>query len=194
MSLSEDLERVARRQRVYASLREGGTKRQKELSVLQDLLEAMTREGEPKYSAPRVAEKDPPDCVAITSAGELAAFEVTEFVSQTAVELNERARPARGERPAIERMVMAQRSAPALLDHVAELLLRKDKRQYLGGPYAECVALIYTDEPLLVRAQLDAWLNGHVFGPYRRLTGAYFLFNYEPNFGYPYRRLTLGGA
>ena len=92
MSLEDDLGTLIRRLRVYAPLREGGTKGQKELEVLRDLLEGMERYGSPLYSEPRLSPLDPPDCIAQNASGDLAAFEITEFVSQEAVEINERYR------------------------------------------------------------------------------------------------------
>src|SRR5687768_5303068 len=107
MSLEEELNELTQRSRVYASLREGGTKSQKELGVLTDLLDGMEREGCVLYSQPEVSLVDPPDCVARNTVGNLVAFEIMEFVSRDAVELNEKARPSRGKHPTIERMVMA---------------------------------------------------------------------------------------
>jgi hypothetical protein len=52
MTLKEELDRIIRRQRVYASFREGGTKSHKELGAVVDLLESMERSGEAIYFDP----------------------------------------------------------------------------------------------------------------------------------------------
>ena len=194
MTLEEDLKAVVERTRVYASLHEGGTKRQKELGVLNDLLEGMEREGCATYSQPAVSPLDPPDCIAKNSLGNVVAFEITEFVSQDAVQINERARPERGKRPTIDRMVMATWSEESVIAHVRSLLDAKDKKKYLGGPFAEHIAVIHTDEPLLIRADVEKWLAGKSFGPYRQLTSAYFLYSYEPGKGYPFQSLRFRAA
>jgi hypothetical protein len=189
VSLEEDLSALVGRTRVYAPLREGGTKGQKELGVLKDLLEGMEREGCAMYSQPELSPLDPPDCIARDSMGNLVAFEITEFVSQDAVQMNERARPKRGKRPTIDRMVMAAWGNESVIAQVGSLLGAKDEKKYLGGPFAEHIAVIHTDEPLLVRADAEKWLADTSFGPYRQLSSAYFLYSYEPDKGYPFQSL-----
>lgn len=184
-----ELARVVKAQRVYAPIREGGTKRQKELGAVKDLLESMQRAGEHRYHDATVSPEDPPDCVAHASNGEPVAFEVSELVSQTAVELNERARPAPGERPDIVDMVMHRWEESDFLERVTGILATKDTKSFKGGPFREIAVLIHTDEPLLMRHQCEAWLAGHTFGPFNQITHAYMLFPYEPGEGYPYQRL-----
>ena len=193
MSLEEELSALARRSRLYAPLREGGTKGQKELEVLRDLLEGMERDGSATYSQPRLSPFDPPDCIALNSLGELAAFEITEFVSQDAIEINEKARSESGA-PRIDQRVMAKWSRESLVGQVTALLQAKDEKKYLGGPFAEHVVVIHTDEPLLIRADVEQWLSEASFGPYQQLSGAYFLYSYEPNRGYPFQSLRLRAA
>lgn len=70
MTLKEELDRMIRRQRVYASFREGGTKPQKELGAVVDLLESMERSGEAIYFDPVEAAQDHPDRIAHDIRGE----------------------------------------------------------------------------------------------------------------------------
>src|SRR2546421_4650009 len=105
--LMDDLRALIERKRAYASLREGGTKRQKEFGVLADLLESMSAAGKHRYTDPAVVLDDPPDCTVRTLAGGLVAVEVSEFVSQAAIEGNERIRRELKRRPTIEEMVAA---------------------------------------------------------------------------------------
>src|SRR5437016_4881645 len=112
--------------RLYAPIREGGTKQQKELGALRDLLESMERGGDSPYVNPRLRHDDPPDCIAQTKSGALVAFEVTEFVSEEAVALNEKARPARGVRPKRDRLVQARWDRAGFLERIAVILNEKD--------------------------------------------------------------------
>jgi len=185
----DELRQIVERQRAYAPIREGGTKPQKELGVLQDLLESMRDAGVERYSHPAIAPEDPPDCFGRTAAGQLAAFEVSELVSQEAIELNERTRRELGRRPEITEMVVRQWAGPDFLACLGAILANKDSRTFRGGPYAEIAVVIHTDEPLLVREQCEQWLANHRFGPFRKLTHAYLLYPYQPLVGYPYRSL-----
>lgn len=187
--LLEDLKRIAERQRAYASLREGGTKGQKELTVLLDLLASMRASGDEHYFNPGLSPEDPPDCIARTAAGQLVAVEVTELVSQEAIEYNERTRRELGRRPDITEMVMHRWTREDLLRHIDTILIRKESRVYEGGPYAEVVVVIHTDEPLLVRERCEEWLTNYRFGPFGTITTGYLLYPYQPPSGYPYRRL-----
>ena len=194
MDSHEEFRRIALGKRVYASMREGGTHGQKELSALRDLLESMDRAGQQLYCDPRLSAVDPPDCIARAAHGGLVAFEVTEFVSQLAVELNERARPARGQRPALATMVQARWERPGFLDRIRTILAEKDSKSFKGGPFGETIVLIHTDERLLIRSQCDAWLSDQAFGPFRQLTSAFLLYPYEPGVGYPFQAISLAAA
>jgi hypothetical protein len=186
----DELRALVARQRIYASLREGGSKGQKELAVLRDLFSSLEASGHRRYSEPHLAAEDPPDCTLRTSSGGVAAVEITEFVSQKAVELNERARRVLGRHPEMSEMVMARWDATSFLAHLEAVLTKKDRRTFKGGPYQEVIVIAYEDEPLLVREQVERWLDTRSFGPFKQLTHAFFLFSYEPaSGGYPYRRL-----
>ena len=154
----------------------------------------MERKGCGTYSEPALSPIDPPDCTGKNLKGNLVGFEITEFVSQNAVQINERARPERGKRPTIDRMVMAIWSEESVIAQVRSLLGAKDEKKYIGGPFAEYIAVIHTDEPMLIRADVEKWLAGASFGPYRQLTSAYFLYSYEPGKGYPCQLLPFRGA
>jgi len=185
----EELKKIITRQRPYASIREGGTKGQKELGVLQDLLQSMQRAGEERYHDPKLAIADPPDCTARTRSGALVAVEISEFVSQAAIEFNAQTQRELGRRPGITETVVHQWTGPAFLAALGAILARKDTRVFKDGPYQEVVVVIHTDEPLLVRQTCEAWLADHEFGPFNTLTRGYFLYPYEPPSGYPYHSL-----
>ncbi len=192
--MADELRRIVERMRLYAPIREGGTKQQKELGALRDLLESMARGGDSPYLDPRVWQDDPPDCIAETTCGALVAFEVTEFVSQEAIALSEKARPGRKAAPKNDRMVYRGWDRAGFLERIAAILKEKDSKTFKGGPYAEMVVLIHTDEPLLLRHDCESWLSDRQFGPFQRLTSAYFLCPYEPHVGYPFVRVRFGGV
>lgn len=191
---TDELLRLSQRQRVYAPLREGGAKEHKELGVVRDWLEALSREGEHRYTALRMAERDPPDCLLQNKDGDAVGVEVAEFVSQAAVEINERARPGPGQRPKIEDMVYAQWDKASFIDGLAALITTKDDKVFIGGPYSELILLVHTDEPLLVTEECHRWLTEHRFDRCSQLTDVYFVHSYQPTLGYPVSKLRLGGA
>ncbi len=59
--------------------------------------------------------------------------------------------------------------------HVSNLLMVKDGKTFQGGPYAEIVASLFTDEPTLTLEQAKSELAGTSFGPYKQLTSAFLL-------------------
>lgn len=179
------------RWRRYAAMREGGAKEEKEMGVVTDLLESMECRGERHYVHPRLVQDDPPDCTVETPEGERVAMEVTEFVSQAAIEHNQRLDPRAIACLEPRTFVYADWSEADALEHIQHLLLKKDAKELRGGPYARYVAVIHTDEPLLLRCQAEEWLAGHTFGPFRQLDEAYFLYSYEPEEGYVYSHLEL---
>jgi len=194
MSLEDDIRSLVERQRAYASFRTGGTKEQIELDAVTDLIESMQARGMSRYQNPRSRLEDPPDCAANNLDGQPVAIEVTELVSEAAVAMNEAARSGRAQFPALDRMVIARWDEMLFIAHLDSVLTRKDQKTLIGGPYAEYVVLVHTDEPLLVRSTVEMWLSNRTFGPYHQITRAYFLFSYEPGNGYPFIELALGST
>jgi hypothetical protein len=172
-------------------MREGGTKAQKEIGVVLDLLASMETAGDVRFLEPQPSPIDPPDCVASLVGGGCAAIEVTELVCQEAIERNQRA-----DREAIARfepgaMVHREWRQTEFLDHLGALLSKKDYKYLRGGPYDLYTVVVHTNEPWLFRADCERWLSGHSFGPYTRIAEAYLLYQYEPGNGDPYQRLSL---
>lgn len=181
------------RQRVYASFRELGPKEIKEADVVRDLLQVLRApDGEP-YRDLRLAQKDPPDCIALNQRGESVAIEVTEFVSEEAVRLNEHTRRRLDRRPEIHEMVMAQWTCDDFVQHLRGVLAGKDEKTLHGGPFKEYVVIVHTDEPLLVWTVVEEWLAKEAFGPFRQITSAHLLFSYHPGQGYPVVPLQVHG-
>jgi hypothetical protein len=194
MSIRDDMEQVLSRSRLYAPMREGGTKPQKETGVVSDLLDSMSSADNHRFENPTPSPVDPPDCIASILDGGVAAIEVTELVCQEAIERNQR-----GDREAIARLEpgafdFREWGESEFLEHSRGLLATKDGKVLQGGPYASYVVVVHTNEPWLFRRDCERWLSGHSFGPYKQIDEAYLLYQYEPGTGYPYRRLPLRAA
>jgi hypothetical protein len=188
----EALDQIIERQRTYAAFRELGPKELKEVDTVRDLFNSLKESGDLQYRGLRGSLADPPDCIAVNGLGHCVGIEVTEFVSEEAIRLNEAQRRKLGRRPEIREMVMAEWTEVAFLDHMTALLDDKDAKVLIGGPFAEYIVVVHTDEPLLIRRHVEAWVADHVFGPHGQITAAYLLFSYEPGSGYPFVQLQLG--
>lgn len=184
--LLDELADVVDRARIYASFREVGSKELKEVGAVRDLLTSLNAANEVEYHDFSAAPKDPPDCIAVNRHGQAVAVEVTEFVSEEAVRRNEAARRELDRRPDITEMQMAHWTEQAFVLHVNKLLEEKDGKSLNGGPFEEYLLVIHTDEPLLVRSEVEDWIATQTFGPYNQITAAFLLFSYEPDQGYPF--------
>jgi hypothetical protein len=191
MSIIEELKALIAKQRTYASFFKSGSKAHEEISVVRNLLDSMAARGESRFTEPSASPVDPPDCVARTADGSVVAMEVTEIVCEEAVRIN-----AQRDRAAIGRLepgvaVTRRWEQQDLITHVADRVADKDAKKLKGGPYGAYVVVMHTDEPELERDKCEAWLRGHVFGPFRQVSEAYLLFSYMPEVGYAYVRLQI---
>ncbi len=184
--LADELDRIVNQERVYASFRERGPKELKEVDVARDLLDSLTAVSEHAYRNLQPSPQDPPDCVAINEREQAVAIEVTEFVSEGAVRLNEAERRKLGRRPDVTELLMAQWTRDEFIAHVASLLAEKDGKILIGGPFEEYVVVVHTDEPLLEWKAAEGWLSSQMFGPFKQVSSAYLLFSYHPGIGYPF--------
>jgi hypothetical protein len=76
--------------------------------------------------------------------------------------------------------------------HIGHRLNEKDKKTYHGGPYAETVACLFTDEPMLTLPQATSELSVQRFGPFKQITSGFLVFSYDPNTkSYPIIELTF---
>lgn len=167
--------------RQYASFFEWYEKGPKELGVVESLVSALSRAHGVYLHSPQEFKPDPPDCTAVNAYGQLVAIEVAEVVCETAARLNAQGKAVyRGWRPG------------ELSDHVSRVIAGKDRKIYHGGPYAEVIACLFTDEPALDPKDAAQELSGKEFGPVAQLTSAYLLFSYRPaTRSYPAIRLAL---
>ncbi len=153
----------------YASFFEWHVRGQKELGVVEELIEALNRTAQLGLHTPREFSPDPPDCVCSTATGEAVAVEVAEVVCEEAARLT-----AQGSH------VYRHWRPGDLAAHVARELADKDRKVFHGGPYQSIIACLFTDEPALTFARAASELADQEFGPFSQLTAAYLLFSYQP--------------
>jgi hypothetical protein len=154
--------------KTYAPFFEWPDKPQKEVGVAEQLMAYVNRARGLGWHSLQPQQSDPPDCVCSDFSGARIAIEVAEVVCSEAA-----ARTARGEN------VMRLWEPGDAAAHIQELLLKKDGKQYLGGPYKELVACLFTDEFDLDFEELREELKNERFGPMKQITSAYLVFSYS---------------
>lgn len=138
MEWKEILLESLRRQRKYASFFEWPDKPLKELGVVKQLIESI---GDPENNLLKTlypSEKDPPDIIGKYQNGKTIGFEVTELVDEGATRMN-----AQGQK------VYRDWEPKEVLKKIEELLFKKDRKKYHGGPYDKLVFVIHSDEPII---------------------------------------------
>jgi hypothetical protein len=177
----ENLRNWLPRKRPYAGHFDAPTKARRERLVLNALLDSMEVAGEREFSNPRPSNVDPPDCVVDDIRGGLVAVELTELVSGDAIRANKDGR-------AVYRDWMPNEVAAA----VEDLLLKKDGKKYLGGPYSRLLIVVHTAEPVITCDVVVQALNGHVIRGLRQVTDAMVVMKYEGGVRRcPYLRLAI---
>ena len=158
--------------RKYASFFEWPNKQVKELGIVQDFVEELSRHGLVWRDA-RVYQPDPPDCVCFDENGNIIALEVVELVSREAIERNQRGED-----------VLCIWTPQDIKSGIDSILSGKDRKTFNGGPYAEIAVVIHTDEPLMILEEVKDALAGFTFGPFDNVTKAFLTFSYMPGKGY----------
>jgi hypothetical protein len=178
---------ILRRQRRYANFFEWPNKQRKELGVVEELLKAMRLSGAETYHSPGFGPSPnvAPDCIVVDNSGSSIAIEVCEFVSEEAIRINQK-----------EIDVIKAKYRDWLPNEVVEevkaILMGKDGKTYHGGPYHKICILIFSDERVVTYGTCADVLKASEFGPFKNISEAYFMFSYDPGFGYcPYMKLTI---
>jgi len=154
----------------YASFFEWHDKPRKELGVLEDMLNSLNRTSGANYHSPQIHRPDPPDCICLNALGGHVAVEISELVCQEAARLT-----AQGEH------VMRMWLPGELRKQIVQLLGEKDEKTFHGGPYAEIVVCLFTDEPMLGIGHVISELAASSFGPFRQLSSAFLVLSHDPN-------------
>jgi len=173
------LKKLLKRKRTYATFFEWPDKSVKECGIVQTLIDSVSGDAY-QIDSLNSHSPDPPDCTCKNISGGLVALEVVEFVLEEAVE-----RSARGEK------VWVWWEPERVRRHIQHLLKVKDEKEFDGGPYAEIVIVIHTDEPALTADDAHAALSGIIFGPFDQITRAFLLFSYVPSRDYEAIELSL---
>ena len=160
-----------------------------EWGVVTSLAESLESEGQIIFSSlkRRGRPNDPPDCEALDHDGNRIAIEVTELVDEKAIQAYKSG----------EVYDWADWDKNKFTSSLESLLSRKDSRfpelkepPYAGGYFI----VIFTDEPMLDRATVESYLDGHKFKEPQYLTNAYLLMSYDPGIGRcPHYELQFGG-
>jgi hypothetical protein len=160
-------------------------KKIKEGGVMTDFLKTRKDLGLPSYPRVEACEDDPPDFVAYDQDGHSVAIEVTELVSQEAIQINLHAsKPTE--------YVVRDWSQAEVIVALEEKLADKDRRRFKGGPYNEIHVVIHTDEYLIRPSEYVPLLNQMSFASRQQITRAFLLFSYDPyTAGYPLVELQL---
>jgi hypothetical protein len=170
--------------RRYASFFEWIDRPRAELGVVEELARTLSARGERELSQAVQHLPDPPDCTAQNERGESIAIEVTEIVCSDAARLNEQGHD-----------VFRNWQPGELQSHVAALLSAKDGKCFHGGPFAEKMVCMFTDEPLLTFDRIASELSGVSFGPFAQIDSAYIVVSYDPSIKrYPVFTLKLQNA
>lgn len=157
--------------RKYASFFSFTTdKRINEFAVCEELINYLNNNSNHKFHSLRILKNDPPDCVCLNENNNPIAIEVVELVCEKTTELNEKGN-----------QVLRVWKSDEFTEHLNKLLLRKDQKKYLEGPYVEIIVCVYTDEPTLTFKNTIDNIKLDTFGPFHQITQSYLMFSYNPN-------------
>lgn len=172
---------LLRRHRKYAAFFELGDKRQKELTVGEELIRALNEGFGYSLKDLELQDADPPD-LACSLGAKRIALEVTELVCKNAVRANEAGKQVyRDWRPG------------ETAEAIAALLRRKDSIKLQGGPFSALWVCVFTDEFTLTAEGVAQELSTVRFGPFHQISNAFVLFSYQPGKPtYPVVPLHLG--
>jgi hypothetical protein len=165
----------------YAGFFQSPRKDWTELSVVEELIISLKREGFESLRDPVVCSPDPPDVICFDSSGGRVAVEVVEAVSQEAVAQN-----ARGHK------VIKWWEDPEFAAHVSGLVLAKDAKAFHDGPFARKIVCVHTDEPVVMPDELRVAISGLPPLQLNQIDAAYVLFSYDPHTqSYPVLRIPV---
>ena len=144
-----------------------------EVGVVQSFRESLEHCNEVffhSYSA-RGLGNDPPDCEALSNAGDRIAIEVTELVDGESI-------AAAKANAALDWTPFTKTELTALLN---ERIAKKDNPSDVkGGPYQQYVLVIYCDDPRVLHYDLIEHVRSYAFLSTRLIDRAFLLFSYSP--------------
>ena len=190
VEINDAIRAAIRRARGYADFFGWATNRDlEEQGVVTSLAESMNADSSLFFSslAMRGRGNDPPDLEALDEKANRIAIEVTELVDGEAIQAFKTGR----------QYDYAEWNRHKFLASLGALLKAKDDRfhKLKGAPYpGGYVVVVFTDEPELPRADVEAWLQGHTFSGLANVQRAFLLLSYDPAAGRcPYFELARDG-
>jgi len=177
----KDLIEVMKRQRKHASFFEWPEKEIKEIGIVKLLFESMQKKGICPYHNPVSFKNDPPDCIAQDINGNAVAIEVSELVDfETICDAeHNKAKPKYWKNNEV-------------IEHIEQIIYKKEQKKFNGGPYKHYVLLIFTDEPFIETSDLLNTLIKYQFKKPRLFDEIYLLFSYDSwSKSYPYVNLNI---
>ena len=157
-----------------------------EISAVQSFHESLAHHGQSFFHSYRSRGhgNDPPDCEALSNAGDRIAIEVTELVDGDSITAANFGQSIQWE-PYTKR---------ELCELLGNRIAKKDNTpEVKGSPYHEYVLLIYCDEPRVLDYDLIEHVCGHAFPATTLIDRAFLLFSYSPwEKCCPYIELQLG--
>ena len=144
-----------------------------EIGAVQSFHESLAHHGQSFFHSYRSRGRgnDPPDCEALSNAGERIAIEVTELVHGDSIRAAKSSQSIQWE-PYTKR---------ELCELLGTRIAKKDNPpEVKGGPYRGYVLLIYCDEPRVLDYDLIEHVRGHAFPGTTLIDRAFLLFSYSP--------------
>ena len=173
------LVRILKRQRKSVSFFEWPGSEMKELAILEEFTASLAACGGPSLVAPRHAVKAPPEIIAQDQEGHSVGIEVTHLADQEVAREHE-----------AEQALYRDWTAEEVINEIEKRIRETDRKPYHGGPYADLLLLIDTDEPKICYNDYAESLGSHVFTALQHFTKVYLLFSYDRT-GAEYRCMLL---
>ena len=168
-----DSEKLLSKQRGYADFFDWPDKSDKERGIARAFFEELERDtGRKTVCATQHpgGENHAPDCQAVMDTGEVWGIEITELVSQKAIEGTK-----------LGESVLAVWPDCFLVAKFEALIARKDRPEHVrGGPYNRYVLLVHVDEDMLLGTRLKVVLGSRCFRTHL-IDDIYVLTSYEPD-------------
>lgn len=159
---------VLRRRREYVRFWEWPDARTKERAIAEELTASLGGRGGPSLFGLRYPAQSPPDIVARDADGRDVGIEVAQLAPRETAWQHGYGQP-----------VFRRWTAREVISTVEERIREADRKKVHGGPYAELLLLILTNEPKICYDDYAEALSEHLFAETRQLTRVYVLFSYD---------------
>ncbi len=181
MDDDEDIIKILKSRRKYASFFEWPNKELKEMGIAKSFSNSLMMFFNIRILDLKINSKDPPDIICKDNENKKIALEITEIVCRKSIELNQKGKD-----------VYRQWKLDELVGYVQNSLKDKDRKLFNNGPYDKIYVCLFTDELTLSFYDLKNSLESIYFGEFTKITDAFMLFSYDPGIKqYPLLRLKI---